>query len=304
MKELITWYYQLQIDHLEQLEYIYYSKLGNRFLYIIPIGKEKNTTFFHLLQLLQYSQKQRILISQENTTTVLYDGIHYYVLESTVPLHERIDFSDLNIPTIYSEPYPVAGHLKQRWLAKNQFHEEQLNLLIDKLPSENRLIFFDLATYYIHLNEQAYTFINQIKDANFNVSLCHMRLTPNTYKFEFFAPQILTLDNKVRCYCEYMRDELLNDPNRAKIRSFVTYLHQTVHLTQEEWILFYARLFFPSHFYDALHSLRNDEEIDVPLLYSQALDYSKILYYFPKEIQAITGVFIPIPSWVTEEAQS
>ena len=31
MKELINWYYELQIDHLEQLNDVYYTKLSNKF---------------------------------------------------------------------------------------------------------------------------------------------------------------------------------------------------------------------------------------------------------------------------------
>ncbi|MGL4372424.1 MAG: hypothetical protein ACRCS6_01485, partial [Turicibacter sp.] len=169
MKELINWYYQLQIHHLEQVKNIYYTQISNRFIYIIPIGKEKNTVFFHLLQLLQHSQSQRLMLSKDNTMTVLFDETHYYVLESTENLHEPVNISQIQIPVIYPQPYTVANHLKQRWVAKNQFHEEQLNVLIDKLPVEQRLLFFDLATYYIHLNEQAYTFINALKDVDFSV---------------------------------------------------------------------------------------------------------------------------------------
>ncbi len=87
MKELINWYYQLQIDHLEQLNDIYYTKLGDHYIYIISVGKEKNTIFFHLLQLLQYNNYQRILLSKDNTTTVLFEGEHYYVLQNRMNLH-------------------------------------------------------------------------------------------------------------------------------------------------------------------------------------------------------------------------
>ena len=83
MKELINWYYQLQIDHLEQLNDIYYTKLGDRYIYIISVGKEKNTVFFHLLQFLQYTTSNELFYLKDNTTTVLYEGQHYYVLEST-----------------------------------------------------------------------------------------------------------------------------------------------------------------------------------------------------------------------------
>lgn len=77
MKELINWYYQLQIDHLEQLNDIYYTKLGDRYIYIISVGKEKNTIFsifYNFYSIVRsnefYYQRiiQRQCYSRENTT--------------------------------------------------------------------------------------------------------------------------------------------------------------------------------------------------------------------------------------------
>ena len=303
MKELINWYYQLHIDHLEQLNDIYYTNFGDRYIYIISVGKEKNTVFFHLIQLLQYSSTQRVLLSKENTTTVLFENQHYYVLESMTPLHEYVDIKTLNIPVIYPKPYPLASELKQRWLAKTQLHEEQLNVLIDQLPPENRSLFFDLATYYIHLNEQAYTFINEIATTEYLVSLCHMRLTPTTYKYEFFSPQLVTLDNKARCYCEYIRHLYLMNLDLNQVRTFVQIINQVNPLTKEEWQLLYARLYFPTQFYDALYNLRADEEIDVPALYEQAMQYSKLLYQLPYEVYQSTLIELRVPEWVQREAK-
>ncbi len=304
MKELINWYYQLQIDHLEQLNDIYYTKLGDHYIYIISVGKEKNTIFFHLLQLLQYNNYQRILLSKDNTTTVLFEGEHYYVLQSSVILHEYIDIRTLQIPTIYPEPYELAPELKERWTGKNRLHEEQLNVLIEQLSAENHLLFFDLATYYIHLNEQAYTFINELSDIKYPVSLCHMRLTPTTYKVECFCPKLLTLDNKARCYCEYIRHLYLANQDLVQVRTFVQIINRVNPLTNEEWKLLYARLFFPTHFYDALFNLREGEDIDIPLIYEQALSYAKLLYQLPYEIYQSTLIELRIPEWVKAEALS
>ena len=304
MKELINWYYQLQIDHLEQLNDIYYTKLGDRYIYIISVGKEKNTIFFHLLQFLQYSTQQRILLSKDNTTTVLFEGEHYYVLESTVILHDFIDIRTLQIPIIYPEPYALAPELKERWTAKNRLHEEQLNILIDQLSTDDRLLFFDLATYYIHLNEQAYTFINELIEVKYPVSLCHMRLTPTSYKFECFCPKLLTLDNKSRCYCEYIRHLYLMNQDLVQVRSFVQIVNQVNPLSQEEWKLLYARLFFPIQFYDALFSLREGEKVNIPLIYEQALSYAKLLYQLPYEVYRSNLIELRIPEWVKTEALS
>ena len=303
MKELINWYYQLQIDHLEQLKDIYYTDLSDRYIYIISVGKEKNTVFFHLLQLLQYSSTQRILLSKEDTTTVLFENQHYYVLESMTPLHEYVDIKTLNTPVIYQKPYPLASELKQRWLAKNYLHEEQLNVFIDQLPTNKRSLFFDLATYYIHLNEQAYTFINELGSNEYLVSRCHMRMTPTTYKYEFFSPQLITLDNKSRCYCEYIRHLYLTNSDLKQIRTFVHIINQVNPMTKEEWQLLYARLYFPTQFYDALYNLRENEEVNIEHLYEQAMNYSKLLYQLPYEVYHSTGIELRVPEWVQHEAK-
>jgi len=302
MKELIIWYYQLPITELQQLNDIFYTQVGDRYIYIIAVGNDKNTVFFHLLQFLQYSPNQRVILSKDNTTTVLYEGKHYYVLESTTILHEYVDIKTLQIPTIYPEPYPVAKHFKERWLNKNRLHEEQLNIVIDQLDPYNRTILFDLATYYIHLNEQAYTFINELNEVKYSVALCHVRLTPTTYKYEFFAPEFLTLDNKSRCYCEYLRHLYLEKQDLSLIHTTIQVINETNPLSIEEWAFLYARLYFPTQFYDALYQIRNDEPVQIPTLYEQALIYSKLLYQIPYTVYQSNGIELRIPEWVKEEA--
>jgi len=304
MKELIIWYYQLPITDLYQLKDIYYTLLNERYIYIISVGQDKNTVFFHLLQYLQYSPNQRLILSKDNTTTVLYEGKHYYVLESTTVLHEYIDIETFHFPTVYPEPYPVAKHFKERWLNKNRAHEEQLNIILEQLEPYNRTIIFDLATYYIHLNEQAYTYISELLEVKFSVSLCHVRLTPTTYKYECFCPELLVLDNKSRCYCEYLRHLFLETQDLNKVHTTIQAINQVNPLTRDEWAFLYARLYFPTHFYDALYSVRNDEPVQITALHEQALSYSKLLYQIPYEVYQSNAIELRIPQWVQEDIQA
>ena len=301
MKELIIWYYQLPIVHLKRLNDIYYTQLENQYIYIIPVGKDKNTVFFHLLQLLRYNKDQQVLLSKENTTTVLYEGKHYYVLQSATLLHDYIDIATLQLPILYAEGFPVARHLKERWLNKNRLYEEQLNITTLDLELYNRLLFFDLATYYIHLNEQAYTFINQLVNESYAISLCHARLTPKTYTYECFAPELLILDNKSRCYSEYLRHLYLETGDLKQIHAAIHMINRINPLTKEEWELLYTRHYFPTHFYDILYQIRNDEPVKLTTLYEQTLNYSKLLYQVPYEVYHSTGIALHVPEWVKNE---
>ncbi len=304
MKELINWYYNLNLTYLESFHYIYYAKQQHQYLYIIPVGKEKNTVFFHLLQLLQFSPKQKLLLSKDNTTTVLYEGTHYYVLLSEEALHTLIDCKDLKTPIIYPDPYQVAEQVKDRWISKNRHYEEQLNGLLERVPMDERPLFLDIATYYIHLNEQAYTLINKITHVNFDISLVHKRLCMTTYKFECYYPALLTLDNKSRIYCEYIRHTYLTTRDLNQLKQTIQTIQQTNPLNSQEWEFLYARLFFPTHFYDQLYNLKETDQVNVLQLYDEANEYARLLYYTGRYIQTMAAIELHIPSWVKEETMA
>ena len=301
MKELIIWYYQLPINQLEQIKDMFYTRLGDRYIYIIAVGPEKNTVFFHLLQFLQFSTRQKLLLSKDQTTTVLFEGKHYYVLESLDPLHVPIDLKTLEIPVIYPEPFPIASHFKERWLNKNRLHEEQLSAALDLLDNNRKTVLFDLATFYIHLNEQAYTYINELGELPFSISLCHVRLTPDTLKYECFSPEYLVLDNKCRSYCEYLRHLYLDMEDLDAVSQAISTINQVSPLTAQEWAFLYTRLFFPTHFYDTLHSIRSSEMVDFSRLYEQAASYTKLLYQVPFEAYHQNNISLRVPEWIRDE---
>ncbi|MCL1948561.1 MAG: hypothetical protein FWF59_02365 [Turicibacter sp.] len=301
MKELLIFYYQLPVTWLEALPHAYFTQIGDRFIYIIAVGTEKNTVFFHLLNHLQYNMNQRLILTKDNETTILFEGRHFYVIDSDRTLHNPVNVGNLHMPMVSPEPYPVAQRAKEKWLGKHQAHEEQLNIALEQMDNPKRTILFDLATYYIHLTEQAYTFVNELLDRNYNVSLCHSRLTPKTPEYELYSPEMLTLDNKSRAYCEYLRHLFLETENLDAIHEAMLIINHTNPLSTDEWSLLYARLYFPAHFYDALFDIRNDNLVEIDAVYDQALAYSRLLYQVPYILTAYQGATLRVPEWLREE---
>ena len=97
----------------------------------------------------------------------------------------------------------------------------------------------------------------------------------------------MTLDNQSRCYCEYIRHLYLMNQDLVQVRSFVQIVNQVNPLSQEEWKLLYARLFFPTQFYDALFSLREGEKVNIPLIYKHLAMLNYSINYHMKCIEAI-----------------
>jgi len=302
MKDLVSWSYNIDASDLVQLNTFYYMEQVTTYLYIIPAGKEKSTVFFHLLKFIDKSPYFSLLLTRENATTITMMGTEYYGLRSNLKLHDPISTFQLNVPVLYPATYPIASHFKSRWLAKNQIHEQELGLALDKVPPHLRALLFDLATYYIHLNEEAYPLIGALESINFTISLCHARLKPDQLLIEFFMPEHLILDNRSRLYCEYIRHLFVTTGDLDQVRDVVATIVKNDPLLEEEWRFLYARLYFPSHFYDIVYDILHNDEVNLESLYEQTLNYAKLLAYLPTFIHEYTGISIPVSEWVSQES--
>ena len=297
MRDLISFSYNIDASKLTEFGEIYYINHEKTFTYIIPVGNEKNTTFFHLLKFINSSPYFSHIFTIENKPTLLAQDTHFYCLHSTIKLHKTITESQLGVPELYPASYPLASHFKIKWLQKNQIHEQNLNLALDKTPPIMKSILFDLATYYIHLNEEAYRLIKPFESTTFSTSLCHVRLKPDTPLYEFFMPNYLILDNRSRIYCEYIRHLYLETTELEQIEKIVAHIAHTNPLTPGEWQFLYARLYFPTHFYDIVYDIITNGQINLEHLYDQTMNYSQLLWTLPIFVQKYTGIALDCPEW-------
>ena len=303
MRDLISYSYNIDATNLKSFGEISYINHETSFTYIIPVGSEKNTIFFHLLKFINASPYFSHIFTTDNAPTLLIRDTHFYCLHSTIKLHQTITESQLNVPILYRAAYPLASHFKTKWLQKNQIHEESLNLALDKTPPMMRSILFDLATYYIHLNEEAYRLLKPFEATPFSTSLCHARLKPDTPLYQFFMPNYLILDNRSRIYCEYIRHLYLETKDVEQIEKIVAHIVYTDPLIPSEWQFLYARLYFPTHFYDIVYDVIVNGQVNLEQLYDQTVNYSLLLAALPIFVRQYTGIVLDSPEWVKSDTQ-
>lgn len=303
MRDLIGFAYNIDTSGLREFDEIFYLDHGTSFTYIIPVGDEKSTTFFHLLKLIENSHQFQHIFTTDGAPTLLIRDVHYYCLHSTFKLHQLINQWQLNIPILYPAEYPLASHFKTKWLQKNQIHEQHLNLALDKTPPMMRSVLFDLATYYIHLNEEAYRLLKPFEQTPFSTSLCHARLKPETPLYQFFMPNYLILDNRSRIYCEYIRHLYLETRSLATIEHIIAHIVSTDPLDANEWQFLYARLYFPTHFYDLLYELITTNKVNLDELYDQTMNYSRLLAELPAIVNQYTGIILENPEWAKQDVK-
>lgn len=297
MRDLIELSFNIDGSKLQVAGEVLFIDHSNAYTYIIPVGKEKTSTFFHLLNFVNVSPHFKHIFTVDNAPTLIIRDTHFYCLYATIKLHQTITQSQLNVPVLYTAKYPLAFHYKEKWLEKNQRHEDNVNLALDKTPPLMRAVLFDLATYYIHLNEEAYRLLATVEQSLFSTSLCHARLKPDTPLYEFFMPEYLILDNRSRIYCEYLRHLYLETQDLAAIHRLVNHIATKDPLTEAEWHFLYARLFFPTHFYDVVYDIIIHGKVNLDQLYDQTLNYSKFLAMLPSMVLNLTGIKLDTPSW-------
>ena len=301
MRDLISLTYNIDAKGLTKFDEILLIDHGTTYTYIIPVGDEKSTTFFHLLKLIERSPHIQHIFTVENAPTMRIGDTHYFCLHTSFKLHQQVNQWQLNIPVLYPAQYPLASHFKTKWLQKNQMHEQHLNLALDKTPPMMRAVLFDLATYYIHLNEEAYRLLKPFEQANFSTSLCHARLKPDTPLYQFFMPNYLILDNRSRIYCEYIRHLFLETGCLSRIESVVAHINATDPLEASEWHFLYARLFFPTHFYDTLYDIITSGVVNLDALYEQTMQYALLLEKLPTIVGTQCGVVLDVPEWTKND---
>jgi len=301
MGDLISWYFNVPHMDFVESDGVFYAAHQNSYIYIIPIGSEKTTTFFHLLQLIQNSSALQVIPSREGELTVTFSGQEYYAIMSNFSLHEKITLGTLKSEEIYNAPYKIAHHYKNLWISKNQLHESTLQAAIEKVAPVDQPLLFDIATYYIHMSEQAYSLLTPIEYMEFHATLCHARATPQIRTYELLMPEFLIIDNKSRNYCECIRHQFLESYNFSDINQIVAYIHANDPLNAAEWAFLYARLYFPTHFYDCLHDIQNGSPEDITALYEHTLHYQKLLINLPQSILDNTGITLQIPAWILSE---
>jgi len=86
----------------------------------------------------------------------------------------------------------------------------------------------------------------------------------------------MILDYRVRDSAEYFKDKFFNNNDIAEeLNYFIRYIQ----LTYEEWVLFFARLLYPSYYFDLYEDIINgrEEEEKLDNIVSKHEEYEKVL---------------------------
>jgi len=275
MKEIINYYYNLDCFELEEnnnyssflyCEDIFYFVFFNR-------GREELDDIVAICnELIMKGIKVHTIVKNRFNEYITKVGENNYLLfKINSNKNEIISFMDIcnnldifKLNKINSKLY--RNNWGELWSKKVDYFEFQIREL-----GKEKIIILNSFGYYIGLAENAISYVNKINKVigiseYDNITLSHRRIFfPNT-SLNYFNPLSFIFDLEVRDVAEYLKIGFFN--NEDSMLDLTTYL-QTKKLTSYSYHMLYARLLYPSYYFDIYEGIMNNnlnEEKIIPIV--------------------------------------
>ena len=293
MKNVINYYYNLYPEKIFQNKNEYYFFINN-IIYIFIEYKEDIKDIEKIynmhLDILNRNMYIHPIILNKNGKPLTYIKETPYILMQTLYYEEKINIqvitSFLNIETNIKK----ESTCEELWKNKNDYIEYQINLLGNKYKLLWKSIY-----YYLGLGENAIELLNISQPKNIKMYYTHKRIDKSNVAFDLYNPLNINIDTRVRDIAEYLKQNFFKGENIEKDLDY--FLHK-INLTTSEHILFFARMLYPTYYYDLFEKIiiNEKEEKEILNIINKVEDYEKIIKKLYKYYKA--SINIPTVEWL------
>lgn len=283
MKNVINYYYNLFPQNIVKDNDNYYFFINDiRYFFYKYDGDNVNEVYdMHIFLLNQNIYVHPIILNKDGNILTFVDN-KPYVLMITKYYKGKINFLDIiKFNTLIYDKDINWGEL---WSNKNDYLEYQISML-----GQNYKLIRDSFSYYIGLGETAIELINSIPKEKVYMSICHKRINVNDTYFDLYNPFNLMVDYKVRDVCEYLKSKYFSGES---IDNDLDYYFTYQRLTYYEYILFLARMIYPTYYFDIFEEVigNNLSEDNLKPIIDKVDGYEIVI----KKIYQYFKVFLPI----------
>lgn len=297
MKNVLSYYYNLHLSDIHQIEGIYRFNL-NGIEYAFTQYKRNLNEIRELYELSLLLFQNGIMVHQfvlnkENQLITYVNQKPYVLLQIYNNSKQNITINDINNFSFSSSILKLQEkqvNWANLWSDKIDYFEYQVNQFGKKNP-----LIRESFSYFSGLVENGISLFNILELDYNNYSVSHQRLSSKDTMFEFLNPMNLIIDYKVRDACEFYKEKFLNKQSISnEIKEYLSNKNLNVY----EILLFFIRMFYPSFYFDKYEYIINNEEDDYQLknIIELSDKYEKLL----KEIYFYLSKYINMPDieWI------
>ena len=273
MEQFLKYFYNLYVDKVYSKDDNYYFYKDDHLFYItrnIRSREEINDIYQVTMEMLENNIPVSQLIPNiYNDLISTYDEKQYILLKVNCDTTSDIDLSDIlkNNQQLYlnkDKKQLYRNNWASLWENKVDYFEYQIKEL-----GRNKDIILNSFSYYIGLAENAISVANNTS-SNYNyevgkIVLAHKRINFPNMAYEYYNPLYFIFDMEIRDIAEYLKSMFFYTDKESTIKELKKYLSMS-HLNQFEANMFYARLLYPSYYFDIYEKVIEDKEDESLLL--------------------------------------
>jgi len=296
MKEIINYYYNFDIEDLEENNnYSSFNYYGEVF-YFVFFNRAKEELKDIIEVCIELKNKgirvHDIILNRDKDLVTKVGDNEYILLKLNINKYDIINFisacefsEKLKLNTKNSKLY--RNNWGELWTKKIDYFEYQISEI-----GKDKNVILDSFSYYIGLAENAIGYVNKINKVigiseYDSVTLSHRRIFyPNT-ALNYLNPLGFIFDLEVRDVAEFLKIEFFNGED--SILDLIAFLKMK-RLTSYSYHMLYARLLYPSYYFDLYEDVMNNNgnEDRILKIISRVNDYELFLKQAYEEINKYT----------------
>lgn len=282
MKNAIKYFYNLDAISIHQKNKIFNFKVNDDSYVLINYAENDISDIFEINKYLITNnlKTNNIILNNQNQLLTNINNENYILIKLIIPQY-KISLDDI---IIFNNTYININKLnKSNWFDLWTKKVDYLEYQISQIGLKHKLI-RESFSYYIGLSEIA---ICLVKDKTGQyLSLNHKRINYTDDSFMLYNPINYIIDYRFRDVCEYFKSCFFNNIDVSN--SIKQYINN---LTNDEKVLFYGRLLFPTYYFDCYDCIINNEieEDELKKIINKVNDYEFLL----KDIYDYLGNILP-----------
>ena len=290
MKNLINYYYNLEIQNFKKSSNKFLFKLNNKNYEFVAFSGNMNELISNY-NIVKSSNKycHTIVPNKDNSPITFYKGTQYILIEKNLNIEKYVDSKEILFYEIIVEKN-LKNNWKKLWGEKIDYYEYQMSQLSIKYP-----LIKESLNYYIGLTETAITLLNYVNYSMVKNYICHKRINFKEKLDEFLNPINFIIDSRVRDLAEFIKiNYMFNCINYNDIIKMI----ELFNLSDQEAILLLSRLLYPSYYFDLYDKIIKDEidENSIEIYTKKSTSYEVLLKKIYKTLKKIH--VIPNIEWL------
>lgn len=307
MNNYINYYYNIYPDNIYEQNKIFYFTLGNEKYYFVMFNRPTNDARY-LYQLSLEMQNggslvHEIIPNKDKDVLTLVNDEPYVLMKVFINEHKKISLPEVIFISMSNLGIKNQKDLDRTdwatlWGAKIDYFEYQISQIGKKYP-----IVCEYLGYYIGLAENAISYVvNTIKENEKSeydmLTVAHKRIKTSDTDYDLYNPISFIIDYQVRDLAEYIKARFFEG---SDVWPEIEEYFKKYNLSLYSKRLLYARLLFPSYFFDVYEDIVEEKlkENAIVDIVTKANQYENFLIEFHTFINR--GNLIPQLDWLNKK---